>query len=564
MKKIIEKLIREAFSKSGIAAPEFFSVGRPPKIGAGDYATNAAMVAAKSAKEPPMAIAEKLAAELSQSGDAIASATAAAPGFVNIKLTDRAILAMLADALGSEDYGHGQVGVGSRVLLEYYQPNIAKPLHLGHLRTAIIGDALFRILKSQGYAVESDSHLGDWGTQFGLLLHAYKQWGDDEVIARDPISELNKLYVRVNAEADADPAVRDAGKSEFVRLERGDAVNRQLWEKFAAWSMQEFEFVYEVLGVRRADHNWGESFYEDKMPAVLEELSEKGLLAESQGAKIVNLEPEGLGVAILVKSDGGTTYLLRDLATFIYRKQQGFDRQLYVVDVRQRHTFAQTFAILKKLGRLAEGEAEHVSYGFLTLPEGIFSTRKGNAIGPRELVRRTEEKVSAIIAEKNPDLPDPDRVARQVAVGAIKYFDLKHNLHSDIVFRWEEVLDFEGNSGPYIQYAHARIRSILRKAGTRQTAHPVALSGDAERSLAVRLVYFPDAVALAADELMPHHLADYLYSLAAEFNVFYQRARVIDEPDEAIRALRLALVEAVANTLKLGMDFLGIEAPEEM
>ncbi|MBI3232221.1 MAG: arginine--tRNA ligase, partial [Candidatus Doudnabacteria bacterium] len=379
-----------------------------------------------------------------------------------------ALLKNLSDIYqAKENYGSSQKGNNQKILVEYFQPNIAKPLHLGHLRTAIIGDCLFKLFRFTGFAPESDTHLGDWGTQFGLLLHAFKKYGDLSVIEKDPINELNKLYIKINADAENDAAVREAGKAEFVKLEQGDQENRELWKKFKDWSWQEFEVIYRDLDIRRADHNWPESFFEDKTPQVLEELKSKSLLKESQGAQIVDLAGHNLGVALVVKSDGGTTYLLRDLATLVFRKEQGFKKQYYVVDVRQSHTLKQTFKTVELMGYTHGDEAVHVAYGFLTLPEGAMSTRKGTGVGAKEFIQDVEAQALEIIKEKNPALPNKEEVAKKVAVSAIKYFDLSHNIKSDIVFDPKKAISFEGNTGPYLQYTHARIHGILRKSEIR-------------------------------------------------------------------------------------------------
>ena len=566
MKQFIQDLILNALKNLGIPQVEF-NVEEPPKGKLGDYATNVALKASGLAGQSPKQIAEKLVDALV--GEKLFQEVKLdGPGFINFTLAHDTLAQGLVQVIEQRDkYGISNVGKGDKVLVEYFQPNVAKPLHLGHLRTAIIGDSLFRILQFAGYKTESDTHIGDWGTQFGLLLYSYKLWGDDTTIERHPVEELNKLYVRINNEIKTNPELRTLGKGEFVKLEQGEKESRKIWKRFVEWSLPEFEKVYSLLGIRRHDHNWSEKFYEDKMPEIIELLKSKDLLEDSQGAKIVNLEGDHLGTAIIIKSDGGSTYLLRDLAAFIFRKRKGFTRQLYVVDVRQEHTFRQMFKILEKMGEyeMLSEKSAHISYGFLSTDKGILSTRQGNRIGPVELVAETEKKVLAIIEVKNPNLPDKKEVARAVAVGAIKYFDLSHNRLSNIVFRWDEVLDFEGNSGPYLQYAHARIKSILRKAGkTSKKADFKKLSADEERRLMVRIARFPEVLESAATAYMPNYVAEYLFTLAVEFNQFYQNVRVLDEADDKLRLARLALISGVALVLKNGLGLLGIEAPEEM
>ncbi len=587
-KSYLQKLLNQAGSGLGfdlsagsISTPE-------PKFG--DYSTNAALVLAKKEKKNPKELASQIIAELKKlDSDPSAGMTQSvfeeifeAGGFINFKLSLNALLENAEKVVEQGDlYGCSINGKGEKILVEYFQPNVAKPLHLGHLRTAIIGDCLFRIFASQGYKAESDTHLGDWGTQFGLLILAFKKYGDIKVIEQDPINELNKLYVKINAEAEKDDSVHEAGKAEFVKLEEGNEENRKLWKMFRDWTWKEFEIIYSDLGIRKSDHDWGESFYEDKMPEVLKELKAKGLLTESQGAQIVDLEKHNLGIALVVKSDGGTTYLLRDLATFIYRKSQGFTKQFYVVDVRQKHTLAQNFKILELLGAInSTEEATHISYGFLTLPEGAMSTRKGKVVSATDFVKSVQETALSIIEEKNPELKNKEDVAKSVAAGAIKYFDLSHNIKSDIVFDPKKAISFEGNTGPYLQYTHARINGILRKsltnaipveAGIHKMDPRVLASLDprmalVEEELSVlrKLVKFPEVVSMVSQEYLPNLLCNYLFELSQTFNAFYQEVPVLQETNDAIRSFRLQLITATAQVIRNGLYLLGIEAPEEM
>ncbi len=578
MKGYISGLIKEALEQispneaGGVFDSSVVDVSYP-KPGFGDYATNTAMVLFKkfnqAPAENPAALAKLLAEKLATlDHKQTFSKIEATGGFINFWLSEKYLVNNLETILSDgPDFGKSDNGAGQKILVEYFQPNIAKPLHLGHLRTAIIGDALFRTLKFNGFNVESDTHLGDWGTQFGLLILAYKQWGDETTVAANPIEELNKLYVRINAEMETDESLREQGKQEFVKLEQGDAENTQLWERFKNWSWEEYKVIYDDLEVRKADHDWPESFYADKMPAVLEELRDKGLLKESQGAQIVDLEEHGLGVAVIVKGDGGTTYLLRDLATYIYRKQQGFTKQLYVVDNRQTHTLAQTFKILELLGAITSPEeAVHIAYGVLSLPEGQMSTRKGTMIGAKELIQRAEEQAVTIIQEKNPDLGNKAEVSKQVMQAALKYFDLSHNYKSDIVFTWDKALSFEGNTGPYLQYTHARINGIIRKG---QLSIPSSVDSpsellDQEQAVLRKLNQFSEIITQTANTYTPNTLCNYLYELSQVFNSFYEVAPVVQEADRQKQAFRIALIAATAQVLSNGLSLLGIGAPKEM
>ncbi len=583
MKAYISELVKESLQAiapeeaEAVLGSGVFDVSYP-KPGFGDYATNAAMVLFKkfnvAPAKSPMDFASALAEKISElDKENTFSKVESAGGFINFTLSNKVLLHVLTqvDEL-REKCGSSDMGAGQKVLVEYFQPNMAKPLHLGHLRTAIIGDALFRILKFSGFNVESDTHLGDWGTQFGLLLLAYKKWGNIEVIKTNPIEELNKLYVKINAEIEANPELREEGKLEFVKLEQGDEEVVKLWQQFKEWSWEEYNIIYNDLGVRKADNDWPESFFADKMPAVLEQLKDKGLLVESEGAQIIDLEDHKLGVAVLVKSDGGTTYLLRDLATYIHRKQQGFEKQIYVVDNRQSHTLNQTFKILELLGVIeSPDEALHIAYGFLSLPEGAMSTRKGTIIGANELITKAQEKALAIVEEKNPDLENKAEVSKIVMQSAIKYFDLSHNYKTDLVFTWDKALSFDGNTGPYLQYTHARIYGIIRKMteikhnGAKYDGAKVE-AGLNEHELTVlrKLHQFAEIVELTVQQYSPNTLCTYLFELSQNFNTFYQEVPIMKETDVQKQMFRQNLINATAQVLKNGLNLLGIEAPEEM
>lgn len=571
-KNYIKKLLTTVIGELSLSLPKSVEVSTPDEK-FGDFSTNVALIISKQEKKNPKDIAESIISAVKQavgSEDVFEEITETA-GFINFKLSKNELLNNLNKInQEKENFGSSELGNNQKILVEYFQPNIAKPLHLGHLRTAIIGDCLFKLFKFTGFNPESDTHLGDWGTQFGLLLLAFKKYGDLLVIEKDPIQELNKLYVQINLEAEKDEMVREEGKAEFVKLENGDKENRELWKKFKAWSWKEFEIIYENLKVRRADHDWPESFFEDKMPEVLEKLEDTGLLKESQGAKIVDLSEYKLGIALLVKSDGGTTYLLRDLATLIFRKNQGFKKQYYVVDARQSHTLNQTFKIIELLGEIEKSQAVHIAYGFLTLPEGAMSTRKGTVVGAKEFIENVEKKALEIIEAKNPSLKNKNEVARIVSSGAIKYFDLLHNLKSDIVFDPKKAISFEGNTGPYLQYTHARIHGILRKSEIPNLKSQINVGGQnltlqTQEILVLRKLHkFSEIVEQAVVDLQPNMLANYLFELSQNFNAFYQEVSVLQETNEDLKLFRLNLIFATAQIIKNGLGLLGIEAPEEM
>lgn len=546
-------MIETAVADLGIKVPEDLSakiaISYPdPKLG--DYASNAALILAKEAKIKPIELANKILEKLDKTR--FEKAEAVAPGFINFKLKIEELLQPTTYNLQPE--------TKDKILLEYFQPNIAKPLHVGHLRTAIIGDALKRMLLFLGYNVESDTHMGDWGTQFGFLILAKKKFGEVD----------EKIYAQLNAEAEKDESIRDAAKQEFVKLEQGDKENRKIWQELVDTSMTEFLKINILMDILPFDHHWPESFFEDKMPDVLEKLKTIGLLNESQGAQIVDLEPQGLGIAVIVKSDTGTTYLLRDLATFIFRKQsEKFTKQLYVVDNRQSHAFEQLFAILELMGETESGKREgvHIDYGFISFKGQALSTRKGNMVLAEDVISQAEEKVAKIIAEKNPDLKNKEQVIKAVTKSALKYFDLKHNRHSDIEFDWDDALDFEGDSGPYLQYAYARLSSILRRAefpiANFQFPKNTSIT-NTEREILFKSTILAEIAQDSLKDYLPNILANYLFNFATLLNKFYHESPVTQEKDENIRNFRLALISKAKDTLGTGLDLLGIEALEEM
>lgn len=589
--KYLESLLQKAAEQVYKAIPEHLEVSAVfdvihPKEEFGDYATNFPLVVAKQLKMKPQDLGQKIIAELQKlDKQKVFEQIYFAAGFINFKLSSQFLLANLGKIISHGDlYGASMSGEGKTVVVEYFQNNVAKPPHVGHLRSAVIGDSLLRIMKAQGYKAISDTHIGDWGVQFGILIYAYKEFikngGDKDQIAKNPIDELNKLYVEMSAKIEADESLRDKGKEEFIKLEKGNTENRELWQWFVRVSLEDFEKYRKLLDVLPFDHNLGESFYEEHMPAVLEELKSKNLvLVGETGEQYVDLEQYGLGRCILVKSDGGTTYHMRDFATYKYRKEQfKFFKNIYVVDNRQSHHFKQLFKVFELAGYPAESDSIHVDLGFMSLPEGAISTRKGTTISLKNLIEEAQKRALAIIEEKNPDLKNKLAIANLVALGAIKYFDLSHNRKTEIVFTWENALSFEGNTGPYLQYTHARIQGILRKSrkiaetDTEQRGNSVprhsALSSasfsESELSVLRKLQKFPEIIEQVAKDFLPNLLANYLFELAQLFNSFYQEVPVLQETDKAKKSFRLQLITATAQVIRNGLYLLGIEAPEEM
>ncbi|MFY9463230.1 MAG: arginine--tRNA ligase [Candidatus Sungiibacteriota bacterium] len=570
IKALAQKAIVDEFG--AITAPEF-SVAPTEDTAHGDYATNTAMVIAKSVGIKPMDAAERIRNAIG-ADDLIEKIEIAKPGFINFFLSERALWHPLADILARPDaWGRSDIGNGKTVIVEYFQLNIAKRPHIGHIRSAIIGDALKRIFLSQGYHAVSDTHVGDWGTQFGILLLGYKEAGADlhkKEINDDPFGTLEEIYLAENSRIKEDPDRREKAKQEFARLEQGDAENRKIWQWMVDVSMKNLEQSAAYLGLLPFDEHMGESFYEDKMAPIVALVLEKKVAKKTgDGAVIVDLTSEKLDEAVLIKSDGASTYLLRDLATIKYRKEQWhFWKNLYVVDVRQSHHFKQLFRVAELLGFEGVGESEHISYGFVKLPEGgAISTRGGTGISLEKVLDEAVDKAAIVIREKNPDLKNADAVARMVGIGALKYFDLSHHRESDIVFSWDRALSFEGNTGPYLQYTYARLKSILRKLQILNDKLQIndEMKLDAgERALALAILRLPEAITDALAIYSPHVLAGYLYDLAQIANEFYHSHPVMQEEDEQKKNLRIALVSAASATLKRGLNLLGIDAPEEM
>lgn len=577
LEQIVAEAVRNTFGEFDHAA---ITVQVTEQAGHGDYATNAAMVLAKTVKKKPMEVAEELKPDVLAFGkEIIESVEIAPPGFLNLRVKTDALLSLFQDTLiKPEQWGSSNAGENKTVIVEYFQLNIAKRPHIGHLRSAVIGDALKRMLLASGYHAVSDTHVGDWGTQFGILLYAYKQAiknnpDFEEEAAKEPFGKLHDLYVEENKKMD-DPAELELRKREFAKLEQGDEENRKIWEWMVEISMKKLLESADRLGLLPFDEHKGESAYEDMMPSIVELALQKGVAKrDEKGAVIVDLTDERLDEAVLIKSDGASTYLLRDLATIKYRRDRwNFWKNLYVVDVGQSHHFRQVFRVAELLGFEGVGASEHISTGQMKLPEGKLSTRKGNIIYLDAVLDEAISRARNVIMEKNPDLLDADKVAEMVGVGAIKYFDLSHNRTSNIVFRWNDALAFEGNTGPYIQYTHARLKSILRKAKSDKhsvsiTAGPVRRQAgldDGERRLLVSLIRFPEAIERALGTWSPHVLASYLYDFAQHVNEFYHSHPVIQEPDGRKQQLRLGLVAAAALTIQNGLNLLGIEAPEEM
>ncbi|MGT2817981.1 arginine--tRNA ligase [Streptococcus cristatus] len=461
------------------------------------------------------------------------------------------------------DYGQQNEGKGENVTIDLSSPNIAKPFSVGHLRSTVIGDALSNIFRKMGYNTIKINHLGDWGKQFGLLMVAYKKWGSKEAVEANPIDELLQLYVRINAEIENDPALDDEGRLWFKKLEDGDPEATELWQWFRDESLVEFNRIYELLGVEFDSLN-GEAFYNDKMDEGIKILEEKGLLEESKGASIVNLDDVNLPPAMIKKSDGATLYITRDIATAMYRaRTYNFVKSIYVVGQEQSNHFRQLKAVLKKMGFDWSDDMTHVDFGLVTKNRQKLSTRKGNIILLEPTLQEAISRAKSQIEDKNPELENKEAVAHAVGVGAVKFYDLKTDRRNGYDFDLEAMVSFEGETGPYIQYAYARIQSILRKANFTPDANADYRLNDAESWEIIKLLQdFGRVVKRAADNYEPSLIAKYAISLAQAFNKYYAHTRILDESPE--RDSRLALSYSTAVVLKEALRLLGVDAPEKM
>ncbi len=533
----------------------------------GDFQCNDSMQAAKLLRRPPRAVAEAVLAAAALP-PMLAKAEIAGPGFINLTVRPEWLAEQAAALSAAPRFGIPDVGAGRTVVLDYSSPNVAKPMHIGHIRSTVIGNALDRIYRALGYRVVADNHLGDWGTQFGILIQGYREFLSAKEREELTVELLERAYVQSYNRSKEDPEWIERCKAELVKLQRGDAENRAVWERFIAISMEEFNRVYARLDVS-FDLTRGESFYNDMLPETVSRLQEQGLAVESEGALVVKLDAEGMPVCIVRKSDGGFNYAATDIATVRSRVEEfAPDRIVYVTDERQQLHFRQFFAVCGKLGY--QTRLEHVWFGLMRLPEGTFSTRQGNVIKLEALLDEAERRALEIIKASNSEMPEAEQkeLARAIGIGAIKYADLSHDPQTLIVFTWEKALALDGNSGPYLQYAYARLCSLLDKyaeqaPGRDPLANPLRLESDIEKELVLRLLQFPAAVLRAAETYKPSVLADYLFGLSQTYSSFYQRMPVL-KSEPAVRDSRVRLCAMTAQALAEGLGLLGIRTPRRI
>jgi arginyl-tRNA synthetase len=585
MRETIIKAIKE------VSGSEDIKLDVPSDSSHGDYATSVALVNAKRQNKNPVELAEEYVRALQGAPlleDVIEKIEIAGPGFINFFVSDKALADNINSAFSQESkFGSSSEHKGEQVVVEYSSPNIAKPFGIGHFRSTIIGDAVANLLEATGWEVHRDNHLGDWGTQFGKQTYAIKTWGDMEKIENsdNPVKELVALYVKFHDEAEKDPSLEDRGREWFKKLEDGDKEARELWQKCIEWSMKEFGRIYDILGIKFTENDaqgYGESYFEHMMQPVIEGLQEKGLLTDGkEGAKIVEFPNEKYPPLMIVKKDGTTLYATRDLATDKFRLEKYGSDVLIINEVgaEQSLYFQQLFELEKMLGWVSDGQRVHIKHGFFRFKDRKMSTRRGDVVWLEDVINEAIQKAKSFGSDSE--------LAKTVAIGALKWNELKRDPIKDIVFDWDEILTMEGNSGPYLQYTYARAISVLEKAGivipteveeskdrsfdyaqddTHKSRVPeidtmsVDFDGK-EKAVARALIHFSQVVKDAANNYSPHILANYLFELASVFNSFYNSERIVGSDREEER---LALTKAVGIAIKNGLNLLGIEAPKSM
>ena len=566
----IKKYIAEKIAAdSDLDAIEIESyIETPPDKKMGDYAFPCFRLAKILKKAPPV-IANELKAKLN-SDDQYISGVEIVGGYLNFYINKLELAKIVFDNYeqAKGEYGKTNIGEGKKVIVEYSSPNIAKPFHIGHLRTTVIGACLAKIYEFMGYDVIRINHLGDYGTQFGKMIEGYKRWGNEYDLTDDPIKKLMDIYVRINDLCKQDENVLNACRENFKLLENGDEYCTNLWNKFKDLSLKEFQKLYDILDVKFDSMN-GEAFYSDKMDEVVELLEKSGKLIESNGAKIIDLEDKGLGVCIIQKSDGSSIYATRDLAAVLYRaRTYDFDKCLYVVAYEQNLHFKQVFEVSKYLGisEKCQKGLEHVSYGMTRLPTGKMSTREGTVIKVEDLLQESIDRVKSIIDEKNPNMENKDEEATKIGIGAVIFNNLCSTLIKDQVFDWNTVLNFNGESGPYLQYIYVRTKSVLEKAGYVPDYSDVDLSclSDQESLDIISILYeFENTLINVVTKNEPSFLTRYLISLAQSYSNFYNEHKIIDD-DKKIQNARIYLTKVVGDVLKTGTNLLGIKMPNKM
>jgi arginyl-tRNA synthetase len=576
---ILAKRLSEALAKAGLPDAGELTQATDPRFG--DYQTNIALVLGKERGENPRALAEKIVAHLDVA-QLCEQAVVAGAGFINFTLRPAAIEKQTLDVLRDEQLGVSETDSPRRIVIDLGSPNVAKPMHVGHIRSTVLGDALARVAEFLGHEVIRDNHIGDWGTQFGMVIYGWKNLLDRQALQRNPLAEIVRIYKETNERASSDPQVREACRQELVKLQAGDKLNVDIWNECVAFSMQDFERVYQLLDVHY-DMQCGESFYHDRLAGVVEGLLKAGIAEISEGAVVVFFrdDPELADKPLIIrKRDGGFNYATTDLATVDYRiNELKADAIWYVVGAPQTLHFKQIFTIARREGYTAD--LRHIIFGsVLGDDRKLMKTRSGENVPLRELLEEACKRARKIIDEKNPDLSEKEKsdIAEKIGIGAVKYADLSQYRTTDYIFSWDRMLSLHGNTAPYLQNAYVRIRSIFRKAGEPAVATPLpevsetrhrsvatalTLKDPAELNLAKRLCQFGEIVPLMLNGFRPNILANYLFELANSFHAFYEACPVLKSKEPA-RGSRLALCDLTARVLQRGLDLLGIKVPERM
>jgi arginyl-tRNA synthetase len=560
MKEEIENVLKE------ITKEEIIQIDIPENTSFGDYSSNIAMIMAKKKGKNPHTLAEEIVAKLQVKKNiklSFEKIDVAGAGFINFYIAKNVLLQNLKKV--DNMYGNSSFNEGKTTIVEYSSPNIAKPFTIGHLRSTIIGDAVANLLEASGWKVFRDNHLGDWGTQFGKMIYAIKTWGDEEKISKldNPVKELVTLYVKFHEEAEKNIKLEDEGRKWFKKLEEADPEAKRIWKKCVDWSFVEFDRIYKILNVSFSKEfengrGLGESFFESRMSGVISELEEKKLLKlGKEGAKLVFFEKDKYPPAMIIKKDGATLYHTRDLATDKYRLEK-YNPDLIINEVGSEQTlyFRQLFEMEKLLGWFKEGQRIHLGHGLYRFKEGKMSTRKGNVIWMEDVLKEAIEKATK--------LGSKGKISKIVAIGALKYNDLKRDPKTEIVFDWNEILNMNGNSGPYLQYTFARTQSVLAKSKNTNKVYDEININNEEDVILRAIVHFPEVVLISSLNFSPNLLCSYLFELASKFNTFYNKYSILTNKDESVTSFRLSLTKSTGQILKNGLKLLGIEAPERM
>ena len=565
---ILDLLFDESWQLTREQVKDMIEIPGDEKMG--DYAFPCFKLAKALRKAPPMIaadVAEKI------RGNELFEKVENVNAYVNMYISRKGFMNDVVSKVLNEgdDFGKSHLGEGKTVIVEYSSPNIAKPFHIGHIRSTVIGNSLYKIYDALGYNTVRINHLGDYGTQFGKMISAYRRWGNKEDVIANPIKTLLSYYTKFHVEAEEHPELEQEARDIFKKLEEGAPEELELWQWFRDESLKEFTKVYNMLGIE-FDSYAGESFYSDKMPRVLEELKEKNLLEESRGAQIVDLEKYGMTPALITKSDGSTLYITRDIAAALYRKETyDFDKCIYVVASQQNLHFQQWFKIVELMGYDWAKDCVHVPFGMVSLKEGTMSTRKGRVVFLEDVLNKAVEKTHEIIVEKGVAKDNVEEIANQVGIGAVVFNELSNNRIKDYVFDWDNLLNFDGETGPYVQYTHARACSLMTKAGQAiienamqmTNVDPAMISQDSGYELAKLIYRMPKVVEEAAAKYEPSVITRHIVDIAQAFNRFYNSERIIVEDEKELTS-KIALVISAKTAIANGLKLLGMEAPERM